>query len=62
MAFKKANLSSSVSEVKENSIEYVLFLFILFLFKLYPDVTLNFDYYIFKIMIGNFRLFYLEQS
>ena len=61
MAFKEANLSSSVSEVKENSTEYVLFLFILFLFKLYLDVTLNFDYYIFKIMIGNFRLFYLEQ-
>lgn len=55
MAFKKANHSSSVSEVKQNSIVYVLFLF-----KLYPDVTLNFDYYIFK-MIGNFRLFYLEE-
>lgn len=57
MAFKKANHSSSVCEVKQNSILYVLFLF-----KLYSDVTLNFDYYILKIMIGNFRLFYLEES
>lgn len=57
MAFKKANHSSSVCEVKQNSIVYVLLLF-----KLYSDVTLNFDYYILKIMIGNFRLFYLEES